>query len=416
MKRLISLLIVTLLVISCTTVGVDAASTAIPAPSPKFIAYTSGNVPAAGYKLYTYETGTTTPKTSWTDNTKGSANTNPIILDAKGQCDLWIDGTDGAYRLRLLTDGDVTVWTVDGVVDFRPGTSDIIPDTDNAYDIGSAAYQWKDLYIDGKAYIDELEFDGEDITSSGEELNLLDLSTMKFQYGMYNRSDFSYYGGTTAYTVIAQPAWYMCKDKVAWWDSTLVTGAIGTPAADTWYYLYLDYSAITSGTEITTSELIWSDTAPMFYPTERQYLNGDDRCIFATMTNSGPTNTLNFHHSGTLVLFDEAIADRAGSDLDNSWPTSVTLTMPGFSTQALVRFEGNANGDTDLAVGSYRQGSSTATDGHAVYFLDEDTVEYANNTMPVITNSGQVIDIEHSVSGAHFMGVYTSGWYLPDGM
>ena len=33
-----------------------------------------------------------------------------------------------------------------------------IPDTDNTYDLGSSTYEWKDLYIDGVAYIDTLVY------------------------------------------------------------------------------------------------------------------------------------------------------------------------------------------------------------------------------------------------------------------
>jgi hypothetical protein len=69
----------------------------------------------------------------------------------------------------------------------------------------------------------------------------------RYSYGAFDRAKFEYNGGTTAYTVKVNPAMYLCKDKYCWWDAVLTTGAIGTPAADTWYYLYLDYSEITSG-------------------------------------------------------------------------------------------------------------------------------------------------------------------------
>lgn len=58
-------------------------------------------VPAAGYKLYTYDSGTTTPKTTYTDQAGTIPNTNPITLDARGMCELWL-GT-GEYTLALYT-------------------------------------------------------------------------------------------------------------------------------------------------------------------------------------------------------------------------------------------------------------------------------------------------------------------------
>lgn len=74
----------------------------------------SGEV-AAGYLLDTFESGTLTPKDSYTDQAGASENTNPIVLDAAGRCNLWLDD-DGEYRLRLRTpDGLTTVWTRDDV-------------------------------------------------------------------------------------------------------------------------------------------------------------------------------------------------------------------------------------------------------------------------------------------------------------
>lgn len=73
----------------------------------------SGEV-AAGYLLDTFESGTLTPKDSYTDQAGASENENPIELDAAGRCNLWL-GT-GEYRLRLRTpDGLTTVWTRDDV-------------------------------------------------------------------------------------------------------------------------------------------------------------------------------------------------------------------------------------------------------------------------------------------------------------
>jgi hypothetical protein len=43
----------------------------------------------AGGKVYTYVPGTTTLQTTYTDSTAGTPNTNPIILDSKGEADIW---------------------------------------------------------------------------------------------------------------------------------------------------------------------------------------------------------------------------------------------------------------------------------------------------------------------------------------
>ncbi|GAG68276.1 unnamed protein product, partial [marine sediment metagenome] len=56
-----------------------------------------------GGKLYTYEAGTSTPKATYTDSGGLTANANPIILDASGRADIWLD--EGAYKF-VLDDSD----------------------------------------------------------------------------------------------------------------------------------------------------------------------------------------------------------------------------------------------------------------------------------------------------------------------
>lgn len=85
---------------------------------PKF-KYTiaSTGQPGAGYKLFTYEEGTSTKKTTWTSLAKTGENTNPIILDANGEADVWIDG-NYKFVLAPSTDTDPPtspVWTYDAV-------------------------------------------------------------------------------------------------------------------------------------------------------------------------------------------------------------------------------------------------------------------------------------------------------------
>ena len=55
-----------------------------------------------------------------------------------------------------LTFGDASTDTVSFGADID---SNIIPDDDDTYDLGSDTQQWRDIYIDGTAYIDSLEAD-----------------------------------------------------------------------------------------------------------------------------------------------------------------------------------------------------------------------------------------------------------------
>lgn len=84
------------------------------APSPKFRAVGADGLPLVGGKVWTYAAGTSTPQNSYTDYGLGTANTNPVILDARGECDLWLSGN---YKVVLTDSVDAVIWTVDNVRD-----------------------------------------------------------------------------------------------------------------------------------------------------------------------------------------------------------------------------------------------------------------------------------------------------------
>jgi hypothetical protein len=82
------------------------------APLAKQRFFDSNGLPLSGGKLYTYDAGTTTPKTTYSDRS-GTANTNPVILDSNGYADVWIDS--GYYKFVLKDSSDNTIWTKDQI-------------------------------------------------------------------------------------------------------------------------------------------------------------------------------------------------------------------------------------------------------------------------------------------------------------
>ena len=79
------------------------------------------NLPASGYKLYSYIAGTATPLATYSDNAGSVPNPNPIILNSAGEPDS--SGTpisiflNGVYKFNLLdsTGAQVSGWPVDNV-------------------------------------------------------------------------------------------------------------------------------------------------------------------------------------------------------------------------------------------------------------------------------------------------------------
>lgn len=83
----------------------------IPNVKPQF--FDSNGDPLSGGKLYVYSAGTTTEVTSYSEYTLTTANTNPIILDSRGECDLWL--ADGSYKFALYDSNDTLIWTEDNI-------------------------------------------------------------------------------------------------------------------------------------------------------------------------------------------------------------------------------------------------------------------------------------------------------------
>ena len=82
-------------------------------PTLKQRFFDSNGAPLVGGKLYSYAAGTTTPKATYTDESVSSANANPVILDANGEANVWLDS--GFYKFVLKDSLDATQWTVDRV-------------------------------------------------------------------------------------------------------------------------------------------------------------------------------------------------------------------------------------------------------------------------------------------------------------
>ena len=82
-------------------------------PTPKLQFFDLNGAPLSGGLLYTYEAGTTTPLASYTDSTGNFANTNPIVLDSRGEANVWLAGA--IYKFALYSATNVLIWTVDNI-------------------------------------------------------------------------------------------------------------------------------------------------------------------------------------------------------------------------------------------------------------------------------------------------------------
>lgn len=87
-------------------------------PLPVLHLTTNDGKPAVGYKLFSYVSSTSTKTPTYKD-ADGTTNTNPIFLDYRGECRLWID-PELSYKFVFAAPDDTDpptapIWSVDKV-------------------------------------------------------------------------------------------------------------------------------------------------------------------------------------------------------------------------------------------------------------------------------------------------------------
>jgi lysophospholipase L1-like esterase len=88
-----------------------------PLPIQKF--FDNNGRPLVGGLLFTYEAGTSTKVATYTSESGLALNTNPIELNFRGECSIWLDSTV-SYKFVLAPSGDTDpptnpIWSVDDI-------------------------------------------------------------------------------------------------------------------------------------------------------------------------------------------------------------------------------------------------------------------------------------------------------------
>lgn len=94
--------------------------------------------PLVGGKLYTYEANSSTPAPTYRDKSGTLLNENPISLDERGECEVWL--VDGLrYKMVLVDPIGTQVWEADDVSSSGSGSSSLrrinIFSSDNSVDV-----------------------------------------------------------------------------------------------------------------------------------------------------------------------------------------------------------------------------------------------------------------------------------------
>ena len=108
--------------------------------------YDNNGNPLFNGQLFSYAAGTSTPQATYVDSTQTTQNTNPVILNFRGECNLWLDPTK-AYKLVLQDQFNNLIWTVDNIQGVLNPTSNLIPNADNVFTLGSSSNSWANIYV-----------------------------------------------------------------------------------------------------------------------------------------------------------------------------------------------------------------------------------------------------------------------------
>ena len=101
------------------------------------------------------------------DGSAGQGGNIPTIGDLDFLNKITIDGSNNriGFFVEVSSSAVEQIRVQDGAV---------VPVTDNDIDLGTSSLKFKDLYIDGTAHVDAINFNGTAITATAAELNILD--------------------------------------------------------------------------------------------------------------------------------------------------------------------------------------------------------------------------------------------------
>ncbi|MFH1320311.1 MAG: hypothetical protein ABII90_06645 [Bacteroidota bacterium] len=190
-----------------------------------------------------------------------------------------------------------------------------------------------------------------------------------------------------------------CAGKECFWDSQL-TYDVGSPSASTWHYVYLDYSAITSGVAITTSEIINSTTAPTYSHSLKGWYNGNDRCIGCFLVD-GSSNILKFYWLPTgHWLWELKVQELNAGTSATFVDVDLSSTVPNFGEMLIdIQIKSVCGAGTPAVASSIIRKNGQADD--ALYYQQQaDVTTGADHHQHGIvqTDSSQIIEYRRNSS------------------
>ena len=200
---------------------------------------------------------------------------------------LTVTGTT-TFNGGTMTLGDAAT---DNVVFGADVDSNIIPDDDDTYDLGSSSQQWRDLYVDGVAYVDSINFNGTAIASTAAELNIVDGGTSASSVTIVDADRLILNDdGTMKQIAVTSLAAYL-DDEITAMPNLTSVGTLGTLTVD---------NIIINGTTIGHT----SDTDAMTIASNGNITMSQNLTVTGDLTISGDDLTMGTNTSGHILVAD----------------------------------------------------------------------------------------------------------------
>jgi hypothetical protein len=175
----------------------------------------NGN-PLAGGKLYTYQSGTTTPQATYTDAGGLTANPNPVVADSEGYANVWLNPAF-SYKFVLKTSADVDVWSVDNVVGLL--TADSVA-TASLQDLAVTSAKIADDAITSAKLKDSASVDADRAVTT-DHVRDSAITRAKLATGAIAKGTFQ--SKTTTFTAAVTDDGYLCSAASGAYTATLPT-------------------------------------------------------------------------------------------------------------------------------------------------------------------------------------------------
>jgi hypothetical protein len=416
---------------------------------PKFRAKDTDDTPLSGGKLYTYSTGTNSPKTTYSDYAKTTPNSNPIILDSNGECMLVLG--EGGYRLTLTDSDDVQLWSIDNIYGtLGPIVTTIYAnegavigdqgDIDGEIAIDASqgnVYTWDNGNSKWRVRSNNIYGTDPSTTSFTVETGTVIWNTAQEKQRTYDGSAWS---NTVpeGFTASSLSGAIFARPKFSWKDTdeiyidpfvmhhsgtteqivsctsqlTFQFGPSGSNsnsdslANNDWFYLYIDDSEVSSAT-IAADDLIALTEEPVWNNSKHCWVgttDSNDKLIGMFRTNASG-EIIEFFQNDRKINFVDHISEST-SVPTTSWGT-YTVTAPSCCTMIEAYIYHISTTGADLYT---RPTGATGTGGREISRSSLDGI----HALPL--SSSQQVDLKVDAGTVTSFKFQNNGFYLPIGV